>query len=149
MFQPARTILSLCLLAVAPLAPAATGLSLQDAWIRHLPGTLPDAGYFTLRNATRVPVSLVGARSPAFGRVMLHHSVRQPDGRTRMVPVARVDVPAGGAVRFAPGAYHLMLTQPRHPAHVGDRIPVTLIFADGHQLTAAFGIRPASAIGPR
>jgi len=121
----------------------------RDAWIRHLPGDLPDAGYFTLHNAARAPARLVGARSPAFGRVMVHRSVRRPDGRTRMLPVARIDVHAGGELRFAPGGYHLMLTRPHHPVRVGDTIPLTLIFADGREVTVSFRVLAASANGPR
>ena len=42
-------------------------ISVQDCWIRLLPGSAPSAGYFTIENSGDQPVSLAGAHADAFG----------------------------------------------------------------------------------
>lgn len=119
------------------------GLRLSDGWVRMIIPARPAAGYFTLRNEGARARALVGAASPACGRMMLH---RTGDGKgaDRMVPVARVDVPAGGTVRFAPHGHHLMCMDPDAGAmRIGGTVPVTLRFSDGAELTGAFAVRGA------
>lgn len=43
-----------------------------------------------------------------------------------MLPVERVEVPAGSKVTFAPGGYHLMLMQPSGKVTAGDWIKIIL-----------------------
>ena len=62
-----------------------------------------------------------------------------------MLHVDRVDVPAGGKVAFAPGGYHLMLMQPARKLAPGERVPVTLEFLGGRQVTAEFEVRGPAA----
>lgn len=136
--------LSAILFAVVLSASAwAADLNVSDAWIRILPGSAPAGGYFLLRNDGKQPVVLVGARSAAFGHVMMHKTAEER-GVSRMLPVERVEVPAGGKVAFVPGSYHLMLMQPTRKVAVGDRIQVTLEFAGGQKLTAEFQVRGPS-----
>lgn len=118
----------------------AADLNVSEAWIRVLPGGAPAGGYFVLRNGARQPVVLVGARSAAFGHVMMHQTAEE-GGVSRMLPVERVEVPAGGKVAFAPGGYHLMLMQPTRKVAAGDRIQVTLELAGGQKLTTEFQVR--------
>jgi len=119
---------------------AASELGIASPWIRLLPGGAPAGGYFTLRNGAQRPVELVGVSSTAYGSVMMHRTT-EAGGMARMQPVDRIEVPAGGEVAFAPGGYHLMLMQPARNIAVGDRIPVTLEFADGRRLTREFDVR--------
>ncbi|MDE2149320.1 MAG: copper chaperone PCu(A)C [Gammaproteobacteria bacterium] len=135
----------LCLTAAA--ARATAPLSVTGAWIRLLPGGLPAGGYFTLRNDGDHPVKLIGAKSPAYGSVMLHRSL-QSQGESGMVGVDTLTVPAHGQIRFAPGGYHLMLMQPRAPLEVGGAVTVALEFDGGVTLEQIFVLRPASATGP-
>lgn len=119
---------------------SAADLSVSDAWIRVLPGGAPAGGYFMLHNSARQPVVPVSARSAAFGHVMMHKTAEE-GGLSRMLPVERVEVPAGGKVAFAPGGFHLMLMQPNRKVEVGDRIKITLEFAGGQNLTTDFPVR--------
>lgn len=130
-----------------PLQAATSPLDLSGGWIRLLPGQLPAGGYFTLHNSSDHPVRLVGATSPDYGNVMLHHSA-ESGGQSRMVMVDSVPVPAHGTLKFAPGGYHLMLTQPKTTLKAGGKVPVTLRFNDGETLTAPFALRPADANSP-
>jgi periplasmic copper chaperone A len=134
---------ALLLLSVLFTLPAhAAGFRVDEAWVRYLPGGVPAAGYFLLRNDADKAVELTGASSPAFGEVMLHQSV-QSGGLARMRDVHAVSVPAGGAVNFTPGGYHLMLMAPSRKIVRGDKIPITLKFADGQAVTAQFEVRGA------
>lgn len=124
-------------------AAAPPGLAVSEAWFRALPGNLPAGGYFTLRNDGPKSAVLTGADSPACGMAMLHRSESR-GGMAGMDMVPSVEVPAGGSVRFAPGGYHLMCTDPRPVLKPGAKVPVTLRFQDGGQLTATFDVRDAA-----
>ncbi|HET6655298.1 MAG TPA: copper chaperone PCu(A)C, partial [Gammaproteobacteria bacterium] len=89
-------------------AMAAEPVTASGAWIRLLPGDLPLAGYVTLHNHSDHPMKLVGAKSSAFKRIEMHHSMTM-SGMSSMKPVASVTVPAGGEFSFSPGGYHLMM----------------------------------------
>lgn len=131
------------LLAVAPAALAVKpAAELSDARIRLLPGDLPLAGYFHLRNTSDETLELLGAESPAFGSVMMHRSVER-NGTAKMLPVDRVAVKPGGEVDFAPGGYHLMMMKRKHSLKVGDTVPVTLRFDRGIEVQEAFRVVPA------
>lgn len=119
------------------------GLAVQNAWLRVLIPSRPAAGYFVLRNDGDAARQLVGARSPACGGLMLHRSL-QESGQDRMEMVESVEVPPHGAVRFAPGGYHLMCMSPGADVKPGGQVPVTLRFADGAALTASFAVKGAS-----
>lgn len=119
---------------------SAAELNVSHAWIRVLPGGAPAGGYFVLHNGARQPVVLVSARSAAFGHVMMHKTAEE-GGLSRMLPVERVEVPAGGKVTFASGGFHSMLMQPNRKVAVGDRINITLEFAGGQKLTTEFQVR--------
>jgi copper(I)-binding protein len=112
----------------------------NDGWVRVVPGGAPAAGYFLLRNGGGAAEYLTGASSPAFGEVMLHRTV-ESGGVSKMMHTDRVEVPAGGAVMFKPGGYHLMMMAPKRKLAPGERVPVTLRFADGHTVTADFDVK--------
>lgn len=122
---------------------AAAGLSVSGAWFRALPAHLPAGGYFELHNGTTATVSLIGAESPACAAIMLHKSV-DTGGMTRMEKAPRIDVPAGGTVRFQPGGYHLMCMHPTAAMVRGATVPVTLQFTNHQTLTASFEVRGAT-----
>ena len=131
-------------LALASAASAApNGLVISGQWFRLIMPSLPAAGYFILSNATAAPQRLVGAASPACGRLMLHKSV-SANGTERMVMVASVPVPAHGKIEFAPGGYHLMCMSPSAAMKPGQTVPVTLRLADGETVIASFPVRGAT-----
>jgi copper(I)-binding protein len=118
---------------------AASPVSVSDAWIRLLPGDLPLAGYFTLHDEGPNALKLTGAKSPAFKRIELHRSMTL-HGMEKMKPVKAVMVKAKGTLAFRPGGYHLMMWRSRK-LQPGKRVPVTLIFANGQQVRAAFLVK--------
>jgi len=61
-----------------------------------------------------------------------------------MSDVARIDVPAGGTLKFAPGGYHLMCMNPTALLKQGTNVSVSLHLADGATIAAAFAVRSAT-----
>ncbi|MFC5428603.1 copper chaperone PCu(A)C [Paraburkholderia denitrificans] len=130
--------------ACAMLAPAAhaadKAISVQNAWVRWLPGNLPAAGYLTLRNDGDKNVDLVDVDSDDYGSVMLHQTIS--NGSTqKMVMVDKLTVPAHGSVSVAPGGYHLMLEEPKHKIAPGDTVHIKLEFSNGATLDTPFAVK--------
>ena len=143
-FQTCIMIGALAATAAAASAQAATSkLMLSNQWMRLILPSRPVAGYFTLSNPTAKTQTLVGAASPACGRLMLHQS-QHDSGQERMVMVKNIAIAAHGTVTFAPGGYHLMCMPPGKDIRKGYSVPVTLRFADGTTLTANFPVRGAT-----
>ena len=115
------------------------------AWIRVLPGALAAGAYVVLRTDGDQPASLTGASSPAYGGVMLHESSRA-GGTSRMAMVRALTIPAHGTQALAPGGYHLMLMDARHPVQPGDTVRLVLEFGNGDTLPVDFTARPANAL---
>ncbi len=131
-----RRIFGLLCVAALTASPAMAGNAhVTNGWFRVLPNHLPAAGYFSLRNTGTSPILLVGARSPACGKLMLHMT-HNMGGMTHMMAVENVEVPPGGSVDFAPGGYHLMCTDPNLVP--GTSVAVTLNFKDGETVQANF-----------
>lgn len=120
--------------AAAP-AVAATPALLQavQPWSRPAAAGGNGAGYLTLVNRGKTADALVRAESPAAQKVEMHTS-SMAGGVMKMSQEARVPLPAGGKVVFAPGGRHLMLIGLKKPLKTGDKVPATLSFASGQQL---------------
>lgn len=143
-----RTLLVATLLATGAAHAAETpAVSASGAWIRVLPGNLPAGGYVTLENTSDKAIAVTGAESADYGDAMIHRSSTET-GMGRMEMVDKVPVPANGKVAFAPGGYHVMLMQPKHPVNPGDKVVVTFELSDGSKLPVTFVARPANATGP-
>lgn len=119
----------------------------SDGWVRVLPGNLPASGYLTLRNDSDRAVSIVSASSPGYADAMIHRSSTD-GGMGRMEMVDSVPLPPNGKVVFAPGGYHVMLMQAKHPVKPGDAVSVTFTMSDGATVSATLVARPANASGP-
>lgn len=115
------------------------GLSVNDARVRWLPGDRPMAGYLVLENGGESARTLTGARSSAFGRIMVHRSVEE-DGQARMEHVGQIVVAPGRAVTFEPGGLHLMLMERQRELQPGDTVQIELRFDDGAKLPVRFRI---------
>jgi hypothetical protein len=127
----------------APVAVQAanTPLVVSEPWIRAVGGATPAAAYFMLSNTSGKPHVLKGFSSPACGALMMHES-RTVNGVSSMIMVDQRVVPPHGRIVFSPGGYHLMCTSPSKAVRPGQRIPITLRFADGRSLVVRFTVRP-------
>ena len=116
-------------------------VSARDAWIREMPpGMTMMAGYMALRNNTSLPQVLITANSPGFGRVMIHRTVVK-DGMAAMVHASEIELAPNASFIFAPGAYHLMLMNPKRTLRTSDTVVINLEFRSGLVLPVAFEVR--------
>ncbi|MDE2280933.1 MAG: copper chaperone PCu(A)C [Xanthomonadaceae bacterium] len=145
-----RRAILLAGLLVAGLAHADAGVPVtaSHAWIRVLPGNLPAGAYVVLHNDGAKPLALTGADTAAYGEAMLHES-SSTGGVSRMRTIDALPIPAHGTRTLAPGGYHLMLMDAKHPVHPGAKIRITLKFDDGSTLPVDFLARPASALSDK
>lgn len=136
-----RFLLHILTVAAFAAGAQAAAVEVSDGWFRTLPGSLPAAGYFTIKNNSAKAVALTAAQSQGCGSLMLHMT-HNMNGMMHMMEVTQVEVPAGGSVKFATGGYHLMCMDPKLKA--GIAVPVILSFADGTKITSSFTVRSAS-----
>jgi hypothetical protein len=117
-------------------------IEVTAAWIRWLPAGVPSGGYMTLTNTGAASQVLIGADSPEFGAVSVHHTDTR-NGVSEMASVNSLLIKPHSSLQFAPGGYHLMLMQPKRALQPGDHAPITLRFADGGSLQVSFEVRGA------
>lgn len=125
-------------------APAA--LEVQDAWAAPTPGGVDvAAGYLTIVNDSGADDRLISATSPRAERVEVH-DMSFDNGVMRMRPVdGGLAVPAGTMVALEPGGQHLMFHGVRAPFAEGERIPVTLTFAQAGEVSVQMPVQRAAA----
>lgn len=135
--------LALAAIAAFLLASAAHAApTVEAAWTRPAAQGQTGAGFMTLKNPDAKPDALIGVSSP-LARVVQIHQSSMGGGMASMKEVARVALPAGGAVTFAPGGYHLMFIGLTKPVKIGDTAPATLTFASGAKVNVSFVARVA------
>ena len=120
---------SLLLLAACHSRPAEP--KVHEAWVR-LPAVAgqPAAGYFTIQGGRSDKV-LVRTESAVAAKTEMHASMKGMDGMATMAPLDHVDVPAGGTVKFQPGADHVMLIGLDPAIQPGTAVPIRFGFSDG------------------
>ena len=142
---------TLIALAVAALALPATAadykigaLTIQSPWSRPAMAGMNGVGFMIIANAGAKPVKLMSAQSPAAATVEIHRSAMADGVMTMRRQDAGVEIPAGGAVAFAPGGYHFMLLGLKQPLAAGQKIPVTLVFENGRRGRIELSVQTAS-----
>ena len=128
-------ILSACLFALAACSP--DGLHAYAAWTRPTPQSDIAAVYFAIHNDTREDDALLGASTDAARVAEMHENMSIGSGEsesTMMMPVGRVELPAGHEVVFEPGGLHLMLIDLTKDLVAGDHFSLVLHFEHGADL---------------
>ena len=116
-------------------------VSVRDAWVREAPpGAAMMAGYMVLQNRTSRSQILVAASSPGFETVMIHRTIAK-QGMTGMEHAPQIELLPNTSLLFAPGGYHLMLSNPKRTLRAGDRVDIYLEFRGGLVLPVAYEVR--------
>jgi copper(I)-binding protein len=127
-----------------PSAPERTtaALEVRDGWAAPTPGGVDvSAGYLTIVNAAGREDRLLGATSPRAARVEVHE-MSMDGGVMRMRAVeGGLVIPAGATVMLGPGGQHLMFYGVSQPFAAGERIPVTLRFAQAGDVAVELPVR--------
>ena len=120
-------------------------IEIDDLWIRaSAPGQVNGAGYMDIDNDAKTPDRLLSVSSNAAEQVELH-TVLTENGVSKMRMVeGGIAVPADGAVKLAPGGYHVMFMKLKTPFIEGATIPATLRFEHAGEVAVQFKVKPAA-----
>jgi len=143
------TGLVVLLTSAAPLwaADVADRIQVTEPSVRAVPpGQNQTGAYLTLHNTDKQGHALVKAASPA-ARATELHTVVDEGGMTKMRPVAKMDIAAGGSTRLQPGGLHIMLIGLKQPLAEGANVPLTLIFEDGSHKEISAPVRAITVPG--
>lgn len=102
-------------------------LQINQCWVRLMPGDLPSAAYFVVKNTGDTQAVLLAARSSAYDDVMVHQTTHK-EGMSHMGHASSVPVPAGQELRFEPGGFHVMLEKAVKPLALDGQIDLELLF---------------------
>ena len=119
----------------------------QGAWVRATVAGQKSTGAFMRLTATS-PTRLVGVSSPVAGLAEVHEMKMNGNVMTmREAPV--IDLPAGKAVDFRSGGYHLMLMDLKQPLLAGSTVALTLKFSDAEGVKRTLELAvPVSKLAP-
>lgn len=117
-------------------------LNVEDAVVRlGATDRTPGVAYFTLVGGA-TDDRLVSVTSDLSLRSELHESMKMDGGMMSMKPLAAVDVPASGRVRFREGGKHVMLYDlPKLKPYT--TLKLTFTFASGTRLETMAPVRAA------
>ena len=130
-------------------APARAGDSaVQNAFARATPkGAEVGAGYLTIRN-DGASADRLTAVAVDFAKAELHE-MKASNGVMEMREVTGgLDIPAHSTLKLAPGGYHLMFVDMKHPLIKGETVKATLTFAHAGSIAVDMPVLPIGAAGP-
>lgn len=123
----------------------ATDLRVENAWAgATLPGQKVAGVFMTLTSAGGA--RLVGVDSPA-ARVSEIHEMRHENGVMKMRRREALELPAGEAVKLAPGGYHIMLKDIHRPLAAGQEVTLDLVVEAGGRRESVTVKAPVRALG--
>jgi len=126
---------------------AAADVSVTDPWARaSILASRPGAAYLTLESD--IADRLLALETPAAGHVMLHDTVTDTNGVSRMNHIEALDLIPGTPVTFAPGGMHLMLMGLTRKLEEGSTFPLTLSFENAGEITVDVQVLGIAATGP-
>ena len=117
-------------------------LVVEETWGRPSPKSAANAAfYMVIDNSGREDDTLTAASLDICGRTELHLSTIDDDGVMSMQQVGQIDVEAGESVVLEPGGLHVMCIDRQLELNPGDRIPMTLSFANAGEIAVEAEIR--------
>ena len=122
-------------------------VQVKSAWVRATVAGQQGTGAFmtvTAKAATR----LVAVTTPVAGVAEVHEMKMEGDVmKMRAVPM--LDLPAGKAVQFKPGGYHVMLMDLKQPLTQGSTVPLTLVFKNEKGVESRMDLNlPVAKVAP-
>lgn len=120
----------------------------EEAWAQHtalregqrLASGTNSVIYFRLENRGAEPDALVGVRTDVAMSCRLHETVVEGEV-ARMVPVDRIELPAGETVELKRGGLHVMLLGLTRHLVPGDRFQAVLILEKSGEVTIEVEVR--------
>jgi len=132
------------LLGIAQADSIAEKVTVTEPYIRAVPPVVKtSAAFMQLQYTGPAEEFLVAAETPAAGAVELHMH-EHDDGVMRMRKIPHIHLPPGKTVSLEPGGLHVMLFDLQAPLVEGEKVPLTLIFADGSSKPVEAVVRPVT-----
>ncbi len=132
-------------------ASGGTGeLEVKDVWGRNSPMAAQNgAFYMVITNNTGQDEQLLGAETDVCGTVELHEMYMKENDvmGMREVPGGTIDLPAGESVELKVGGMHVMCIDKQTAFEMGDKIPITLNFANAGSMEVTADIRDEAMEG--
>ncbi len=141
-------------IAAVPIAAAAHEFVAGDLTIGHpysyatAQSAAVAAGFLDVTNAGDEADRLIGASTPAAGRVEIHTMTMENDVM-KMRKIEGLDVPAQGTLDLAPKGNHLMLLDVKRAFRQGDMIPLTLEFEKAGKVDVELKVEAPGTIPAR
>ncbi len=132
--------LSALLLALCSLAAQATdAIHISNAWARATaPGQDVGAVYMTLKSSTNLSVTKA---ETAVADTVEIHEMSMANGVMKMRMMETLSLPAGQAVKLAPGGFHFMLFDLKQPLKPGSQIELVLTLKDKQGKTSTQAVK--------
>jgi copper(I)-binding protein len=124
-------------------------LVISQPWTRATAGGAKvGGGYLTIENKGTVADKLVGGSTDAAGKLEVHQMTTS-NGVMKMHPVeGGLTIEPGKTVKLAPGGYHLMIVDLKHPFKQGEKVPVTLEFEKAGKVAVSLDVQGIGAREP-
>ena len=117
-----KTVLALALMFFG--AATQADVTVKESWVRGTTPAQKATGAF-MEITSSEAAALLSASSPVAGVVEIH-TMKMEDGVMKMRALPKLDLPAGKAVKLAPGGNHVMLMDLKQQMKKGDVVPITL-----------------------
>jgi copper(I)-binding protein len=125
-------------------------ISVEDVWGRNSPKVAQNgAFYMKITNNSGSDDELVAATSDACGTVELHEMYMKENDvmGMREVPGGKIPLPDGETVELKVGGLHVMCIEKEVAFEIGDKIPLTLDFANASDMELTVEIRESEMGG--
>jgi hypothetical protein len=124
-------------------------LIISQPWTRATAGGAKvGGGYLTIENKGAAADKLVGGSTDAAGKLEVHQ-MSVSNGVMKMHQVeGGLAIAPGKTVKLAPGGYHLMLVDLKHPFKQGEKVPVTLEFEKAGKVAVSLDVQGIGARAP-
>lgn len=142
-----RFVYSFLVLTIFFLASAAAGAAPFEVENAHAKASFPmaqtGAVYFTLRNTSETPRTLIGVSvdETVAADAQLHTTELKNDMMRMREVTEGMTVAAGGTESLKPGGYHVMLLGLKQALTEGESFPLTLTFNNGDTLSIVVLVR--------
>lgn len=104
-------------------------VEVDRCWVRLLPGHLPAAAYFELKNNSGKELVLNAIKTPSYASAVMHENIRK-QGMITMERLDKVSIAANGSLSFSLNTYHIMLENKQANLKPGDFISLQFYFQD-------------------
>lgn len=124
-------------------------VEISEAWSRASIGmNRPGGAYLTIRNSGDQTETVTGLRTDIAMMSEIHLSSTNDQGVSSMSPAGEISIAPGDTVALEPGGLHAMLMKLQRPMVEGQTFSLTLILANGNEVTVDVPILGVSARGP-